>query len=246
MNLSTRLTSSPNQQPQPFGVLDPSDRQRSYRHKKERGTKKRQNIHVRGLTPSQAHTLSRQSGSPGSPTTARPRQLADSLVEDDDFYTAPPPHSPSSEASSSSSTFSRPPPFSSLFFPPVTDPNRPKVSESGSPSLPALGPPPPLEEPSEPEPSSSIVAETKASLSRDQEGERSGKSPDDGEPPPPYTEGSSPIDSFTYVMAAAGGASSIITQVQQGGPPINTLGGTRATSKTLLKIDLVLTGLLLE
>lgn len=26
-------------------------------------------------------------------------------------------------------------------------------------------------------------------------------------------------------MAAAGGASSIITQVQQGGPPINTIGG---------------------
>jgi hypothetical protein len=31
-------------------------------------------------------------------------------------------------------------------------------------------------------------------------------------------------------MAAAGGASSIITQVQQtGGPPINTLGGTKAS-----------------
>jgi hypothetical protein len=28
-------------------------------------------------------------------------------------------------------------------------------------------------------------------------------------------------------MAAAGGAASIITQVQQGGPPINTLGGIR-------------------
>lgn len=145
-------------------------------------------------------------------------------MEDDDFYTAPPPHSPSSEASSSSSTFSRPPPFSSLFFPSATDPSRPKVSESGSPSLPALGSPPPLEDSPQPEPSSSIVAETKASLSHDQEGKSSGKSPDDGEPPPPYTEGSSPIDSFTYVMAAAGGASSIITQVQQGGPPINTLG----------------------
>ncbi|KAI7498705.1 hypothetical protein KC357_g271 [Hortaea werneckii] len=29
---------------------------------------------------------------------------------------------------------------------------------------------------------------------------------DDGEPPPPYTEGSSPLDGFTYIMAAAGGA----------------------------------------
>lgn len=28
-------------------------------------------------------------------------------------------------------------------------------------------------------------------------------------------------------MAAAGGAASIITQVQQGGPPINTLGGMK-------------------
>lgn len=33
-------------------------------------------------------------------------------------------------------------------------------------------------------------------------------------------------------MAAAGGASSIITQVQQtGGPPINTLGGTIISGK---------------
>lgn len=71
--------------------------------------------------------------------------------------------------------------------------------------------------------SSPIVAETKAFF---QKGESSGaKSAEDGEPPPPYTEGSSPIESFTYVMAAAGGPSSIITQVQQaGGPPINTLG----------------------
>jgi hypothetical protein len=28
-------------------------------------------------------------------------------------------------------------------------------------------------------------------------------------------------------MATAGGPASIITQVQQGGPPINTLGGAR-------------------
>lgn len=51
---------------------------------------------------------------------------------------------------------------------------------------------------------------------------------DDGEPPPPYSEGSSPLESFTYVMASAGGPASIITQVSQqsGGPPINTLGGS--------------------
>lgn len=42
-------------------------------------------------------------------------------------------------------------------------------------------------------------------------------------------------------MAAAGGASSIITQVQQaGGPPINTLGGTNA--KWLWDISDMLTG----
>lgn len=49
---------------------------------------------------------------------------------------------------------------------------------------------------------------------------------DDLEPPPAYSEGPSPLQTFTYLMAAAGGASSIITQVQQGGPPINALGGT--------------------
>lgn len=143
-------------------------------------------------------------------------------MEDD---TTSPPNS-SSTASPSSSAYSSPPPFSSLSFPSAPFPHRSKVTEPESTSLPALGPPPPVDEPSQLEPSSPIVAETKASLSRDKEGESSGKSPDD-EPPPPYTEGSSPLHSFTYVMAAAGGASSIITQVQPaGGPPINTLGGT--------------------
>ncbi|KAI5295225.1 hypothetical protein KEM52_002002, partial [Ascosphaera acerosa] len=37
----------------------------------------------------------------------------------------------------------------------------------------------------------------------------------DGDPPPPYSEGLSPLRSFTYTMAAAGGAASILTQVQQ-------------------------------
>ena len=149
--------------------------------------------------------------------------------EDDDFYTAPPPHSPCSGASSSTSfsLSSRPPPppFSSLVF------------GSASSLLPPPPPPPPLSSrsvedllPEESEPSSSLVADTKASFSQDPKGDSPGKSPaDDGEPPPPYTEGYSPLESFTYVMATAGGASSIITQVQQtGGPPINTLGGTNA------------------
>lgn len=38
------------------------------------------------------------------------------------------------------------------------------------------------------------------------------------EPPPPYSEGPSPLGSFTYIMAAAGGPASIITQVSPGGP----------------------------
>ncbi|PWY93815.1 dipeptidyl peptidase [Aspergillus sclerotioniger CBS 115572] len=172
--------------------------------------------------------LSWSPNSSGSPATARP-YLTDSVAEedDDDFYTAPPPpHSPYSEASSSLSS-SRPPPFSSLVFAPATEFNRGKVTFSPpeSASAPTSVPLPPDEEPLEPSPSSSLVAETKASFSRDQKSESPGKSTDEGEPPPPYTEGSSPIESFTYVMAAAGGASSIITQVQQtGGPPINTLG----------------------
>lgn len=76
---------------------------------------------------------------------------------------------------------------------------------------------------------SPVVAETKAALPRDTKEGRSNKTSDEAEPPPPYTAGSSPLDGFTYAMAAAGGGSaSIITQVQQTGPaPINTaLGGS--------------------
>ncbi|KAK7931786.1 general stress response protein Whi2 [Apiospora marii] len=74
-----------------------------------------------------------------------------------------------------------------------------------------------------------VVAETKRSLPQDNKPESSGqKSDDPNEPPPAYTEGYSPLLSFTYLMAAAGGASSIITQVQQGGPPINTIGDVGA------------------
>ncbi|KAJ5081445.1 general stress response protein Whi2, partial [Penicillium alfredii] len=154
-------------------------------------------------------------------TTARPSQSNDSL-EEDDYYTAPPPHSPS-EASASNSSVG-PPPFSSLFFAASESSPPEPFAESGPASLPAFAPPPPVEEPLDPAPSSSVVTDTKASFA-EPKGDGLGKSADDGEPPPPYTEGYSPLESFTYVMAAAGGASSIITQVQQtGGPPINTLG----------------------
>jgi hypothetical protein len=139
------------------------------------------------------------------------------------------------EASSASAE--SPPPFSSHNFPSryfpapsPEDPYRALVTECGqTASLTALAPPsgpaPPFEESRSAE--SSVVAETKAALPRDTKDGQSSKDLDDGEPPPPYTEGSSPLEGFTYVMAAAGGAASIITQVQQGGPaPLNTaLGG---------------------
>ncbi|KAK6614059.1 dipeptidyl-peptidase III [Botrytis cinerea] len=75
--------------------------------------------------------------------------------------------------------------------------------------------------------SRNVEAETKAALPQDTKGESS-KKDDENEPPPAYSEGSSPLDGFTYLMAAAGGAASIITQVQQGAAPINTLGDVGA------------------
>ncbi|KAL4767607.1 peptidase family M49-domain-containing protein [Aspergillus nidulans var. acristatus] len=176
--------------------------------------------HLRSTGRTNFDALSWPPDSRGSPPTARPPHLQD----DDSFYTAPPPHSPCSEASSSSFASSCPPPFSSLVFPSISDGHRPEPTalESGCASPPAFASPPSDGGLLEPEPSSAVVAENKSPLARDPKGEQSSE---EGEPPPPYTEGDSPIDSFTYVMAAAGGASSIITQVQQtGGPPINTLG----------------------
>jgi hypothetical protein len=77
------------------------------------------------------------------------------------------------------------------------------------------------------------VRETKAALPRDTKDGAGSKDIDDGEPPPPYSEGSSPINSFTYVMASAGGPSSIITQVSQNtGVPINAIGGALSRSQT--------------
>ncbi|KAF2654381.1 P-loop containing nucleoside triphosphate hydrolase protein [Lophiostoma macrostomum CBS 122681] len=123
-----------------------------------------------------------------------------------------------------------PPPFSSLYFPPsdaAEDASKACETASPSDSPPAFVPAPPFTESSS-SAAATAVAETKAALPRDPKDRAGSKDIDDGEPPPPYSEGSSPLDSFTYVMASAGGPASIITQVSQGGggPPINTLGGS--------------------
>ncbi|KEQ91886.1 hypothetical protein AUEXF2481DRAFT_32629 [Aureobasidium subglaciale EXF-2481] len=123
-----------------------------------------------------------------------------------------------------------PPPFSSHNFPSLYFP----------PQEAAAPPPPDFEEgpsssTSSPTPFPSVVEETKAALPRDTK-PRNDKAPDDSEPPPPYTEGTSPLDGFTYLMAQAGGAASIITQVSQGGPaPINTF---HSASDEHINIDL--------
>ena len=132
-------------------------------------------------------------------------------------------------ASSSNSPSQEPPPFSSLYFPPgAANTERAKSCVTGpdfSPLPAALAPAPSSEGPAC---TSTVEAEVKAALPQDTKGESSSKGVEDGEPPPPYTEGSSPLEGFAYVMAGTGGgAASILTQVQQGGPaPVNTLGGT--------------------
>ena len=133
-------------------------------------------------------------------------------------------HSFDEPTSSSNPSSPRPPPFSSLYFPPQTLPDRFKavVAEPDCASI-SISPAPPFESTVP-----SVEAETKAVLPQDTKGESSSKGLDDEEPPPPYNEGSSPLEGFTYVMAAAGGAASIITQVQQGGAvgPGNALEGS--------------------
>ncbi|KAJ2893752.1 putative g patch domain-containing protein 1 protein [Zalerion maritima] len=103
---------------------------------------------------------------------------------------------------------------------------------SSSAAAPAYAPiataPSTFDHPSENASLTDLVADTKQALPQDPKGERSGSKDDDGEPPPAYSEGDSPLLSFAYVMSAAGGASSIITQVQQGGPPINAIGDVGA------------------
>jgi dipeptidyl-peptidase-3 len=164
------------------------------------------------------------------PTTAFSNRLGDSFPTEDDICATPAPNSPTSKASSANPPSPRPPPFSSLYFPSDAELDciRASVTEAVCGSLLATAPAPSFEEAlAEDEAESKAAAETKAALPPDTKGESSSKGVDDGEPPPPYTEGSSPLESFTYVMAAAGGAASIITQVQQtAGPPVNTLGGS--------------------
>jgi len=143
---------------------------------------------------------------------------------------SPPPRYPASEPSGSAPPSPRPPPFSSLYTSTADDGEAYKtaITKTKAPaSVPAYAPvAPELFEPSTS--SRDVVAETKAALPQDTKGESS-KKEDDSEPPPAYSEGSSPLEAFTYLMAAAGGPASIITQVQQGGaPPINTLGGMYA------------------
>ncbi len=137
------------------------------------------------------------------------------------------PLAPQLPGSSSSPPSPSPPPFSSLYFPPPSSPDlfRTAIGEPGPP--PEFWPGPPVEAAEGVPPSdTSVEAETKAALPKDIKGESSHKGAEEEEPPPPYAEGSSPLDSFTYVMAATGGPASIITQVQQGGgPPVNSLAG---------------------
>lgn len=161
----------------------------------------------------------------GTPPTA---PLAPN-AEDSCSYDVPPPQPPSFEvaaaASASSPSSSRasspgPPPFSSIYESSAPEPPANRFKAAVTETTAAVDDNDPEQLPTPP-----VVADTKVALDCDCKGESSGKSPDDREPPPPYTEGSSPIESFTYVMAAAGGAASIITQVQQAGAPLNTLGG---------------------
>lgn len=158
---------------------------------------------------------------------------------------SPPPQYPASEASGITA-FRPPPSFSSLFptqvHEPVFDSDKPPIrtdddvttaaTASASTAAPAYAPCcSSSEQVTFPGASSASSAalrfqdETKRALPQDPEKGRSSSKDDEAEPPPAYEEGSSPLHSFTYLMAAAGGASSIITQVQQGGPALNPLGG---------------------
>ncbi len=148
------------------------------------------------------------------------------MAQDSKRPESPPPQYPRSEAeaeaSSSPPSSPRPPPFSSLYTT-TSDSYYSYTQAQTSILVPAYAP----IAPEALEPESLVLGEaanSEVALPKDKKGEPS-KKEDDEEPPPAYTEGSSPLLSFTYLMAATGGAASILTQVQQGGPPINTLGG---------------------
>ncbi|KAK4157052.1 hypothetical protein C8A00DRAFT_40534 [Chaetomidium leptoderma] len=176
---------------------------------------------------------------PADNQSSPPRQLS------------PPPQYPASEASGTAA-FRPPPSFSSLFptqdheasgsvFEPC-EPYKAAVSdtsEEAASAAPAYAP----HDQVAPESSNSASAalrlqdETKRVLPQDTKGQAGSSSKDeDAEPPPAYSEGSSPLHTFTYLMAAAGGASSIITQVQQGGPSLNPLGDVPGDETILMDL----------
>lgn len=198
--------------------------------------------------PGQSESAGLNNTPPASPTLEQestPKQRRYSVEDDQDDHDlnsvqSPPPQYPASETSN----VSCPPPFSSLF---TTDHHKDDGSQLDAANsvdtrpfyaqAPVLYPRAQASSSSTAAPayasiapSSSFFAETKAALPQDTKGESSGskEKDDDAEPPPAYSEGDSPLLSFTYLMAAAGGASSIITQVQQGGPPINAIGDVGA------------------
>ncbi|KAJ4293862.1 hypothetical protein N0V88_005376 [Collariella sp. IMI 366227] len=168
---------------------------------------------------------------------------------------SPPPQYPASEASGTTA-FRPPPSFSSLFptqvHEPVFDSDKPPVRTdnvttaavaSASTAAPAYAPCCSSSEqvafPGSSSASSAALRfqdETKRALPQDPEKGRSSSKDDEAEPPPAYEEGSSPLYSFTYLMAAAGGASSIITQVQQGGPALNPLGDVPGDETILMDL----------
>ncbi|KAL8666575.1 MAG: hypothetical protein Q9202_001373 [Teloschistes flavicans] len=135
-----------------------------------------------------------------------------------------------------------PPPFSALYFPPLHPATYagPSTVESDScpppPFAPSISGASPSQAPS------AFERETKAAFACETKGESPTKSSEEKEPPPPYTEGSSPLGSFTYVMAAAGGPASIITQVPQGGPPLPPGGHSFADVGAEENINLDLRG----
>ncbi|KAF2761526.1 hypothetical protein EJ05DRAFT_496436 [Pseudovirgaria hyperparasitica] len=189
-----------------------------------------------------AVTLSRSREANGSSDTVTPlvSQLDERLYRGRGQTDSSPLFRTVSDTRSNTADSPDPPPFSSLYFP-FTPSNgehykdtSPDVTCETLPAFAAVAPTH-THEPSS-SAATSVLAETKAALPRDtkeKEGS-SNKELDDGEPPPPYSEGSSPLDSFTYVMATAGGPQSLITQVSQGGgPPINTLGGASDENITL-------------
>ncbi|KAL9604474.1 MAG: hypothetical protein Q9219_000439 [cf. Caloplaca sp. 3 TL-2023] len=123
-------------------------------------------------------------------------------------------------SSPSANQITAPPPFSTLYLYPEESSDRFKsaVAEPNS------SPPPPFlaAQPADPDASSNslgVEGRTGGGLPIDSKAESSNPNAEEKEPPPPYSEGPSPLGSFTYMMAAAGGPASIITQVSPGGPP---------------------------